>query len=86
MLQSMGLHLTLEIDNSVLQLVSAALMTNGDSAVAVTSGKLLLNDNQALFGGELCQLLKGRNGHVSSGRSRRLKLLCRHSSLPPTIS
>ena len=78
--------LSLEIDNSVLKLVSAALMTNGDSAVAVTSGKLLLDDYQTLLGSKLCYFLKGRNRIMSSRRCSRLILLCRNSSLPPTIS
>ena len=78
--------LTLEVDDSVLDLVSAASVANGDSSVAVTARMLLLGYDQALFGSELGDLLERRNGHVSSGRCCRFILNRRHSLFPPSLS
>ena len=44
----------LEVDNAVLDLVSAAAMTNGDLTVAVTTCLALLNAEKAALGGKLC--------------------------------
>ena len=41
---------SLEIDNSVFDLIAAAVMTNCNSSVAVTACVLLLDNNEALFG------------------------------------
>ena len=80
------LALTLEIDDSVLDLVSAATMTDGDATVAVTACVLLLGNNEALLGGELGDLLEGRNAHLASCRGSRLILNCWHFSKPPTLT
>ena len=54
------IDIALEVDDTVLLLVSAAAMTNGDAAVAVTAGMLLLRVTTRLsFGGELGDLIKG---------------------------
>ena len=53
------LVLTLEVNDSVLDLVTAASVANSDLAVAVTAGVLFLNLDQALFGSKLCDLLEG---------------------------
>ena len=76
--------LTLEVDDSLLDLVSAASVTDGDATVAVTACMLLLGYDQALFGSEFGDLLERRNGHVSSGRCCRLILNRRHSLFPPS--
>ena len=57
--RSLLIDIALEVDDTVLLLVSAAAMTNGDAAVAVSSGILLLDYNKASFGGELGDLIKG---------------------------
>ena len=44
---------SLEVDDSVLDLVSATLVSNGDSAVAVTAGVLLLYIYETLFRSKL---------------------------------
>ena len=54
------INVSLEVDDSVLLLVSAAVMTNGDLAVAVSAGSLLLLSEQALFGRKLSNLVEGR--------------------------
>ena len=43
---------------AILQLVSAALMTNGDLSVAVASGIFLKNYRQLFLGSELCYLIE----------------------------
>ena len=57
-----------EIDLSVFNLVSAALMTNGDLTLAVTSCILLLIADEALLGSLLGNLSKVGTCHVPSGR------------------
>ena len=75
---------TTEVDDTVLNLVSTASVTNGDLTVGVTSCVLLLDNYQALLGRKLSDLLEGSNRHMSSGRCRRLIFDCRHYSFPPT--
>ena len=70
--------LTLEVDDAVLLLVAAAMMTDGDAAVAVAAGGLLDLFEKALLGLHLGQTLVGQNGHVSAGRGRRAESLDRH--------
>jgi len=73
------LHLlTLEVDDTVLLLVAAAMMTDGDAAVAVAAGGLLELYEKALLGLHLRQTLERQNGHVSAGRGRRVESLDRH--------
>jgi hypothetical protein len=75
---------TLEVDESVLLLVTAAMMTNGDTTVAVTAGVLLLSSEKALFRAELGYFLEGGHGHISSRRCSRLILNSRHLLSPPS--
>ena len=70
--------ISLEVDNSVLLLVSAAVMTNGDLAVAVTAGMLLLLYDEALLGAKLGNLVEGGADHISTRRSSRLVSHCCH--------
>ena len=75
---------SLEVDKTVLLLVSAALVANGDSAVAVTAGVLLLLSEKALLGGKLGYFLEGGHRHMSSRRCSRLILNSRHLLFPPS--
>ena len=65
----MSILIALEVDDSVLLLVAAAVMADGDSAVAVAAGVLLQGLNQAALG--LCLLIdavESGHSHVSAGR------------------
>ena len=50
--------LALEVDDTVILIVSAALVANGDPAVAVSSGMFLLDLYKRLFRREFCKFLK----------------------------
>ena len=73
-----SLGVSLKINKSVLLLVAAAVMTNGDLAVAVTACVLLLLYDEALLGRELGNFIEGRACHISARRSCRLILLYCH--------
>ena len=74
----------LEVDDAVLLLVAAAVMTDGDAAVAVAAGMLLLRLDQAAFGlGLLVDPLEGGHSHVTAGGGSGLKRLNSHFSYPP---
>ena len=51
-------YIALEVYDTILLLVSAAVMTNGDTTVAVTAGMLFESFYKALFGSKLCKLFK----------------------------
>ena len=75
----------LEVDDAVLLAVAAALMADGDAAVAVAAGVLLLeNLDQGLLGlGMLVNAVEAGDGHVPAGRGNRTIGFNRHSlSLP----
>ena len=74
----------LEVDDAVLLPVAAAVMTNGDAAVVVAAGALLLDLDQGLLrGGMLVDPIKAGNGHVPAGGGDRTIGFNRHSlSLP----
>ena len=66
---------SLEVDDSELDLVSAASVANGDTSVAVTARVLLLDNYKALLGSVLRDdVLVYRNRHVSSRGCRRFIL------------
>ena len=72
----------LEVDDAVLLLVAAAVVTDGDAAVAVAAGVLLDSLKKAALG--LCLFIyavKRRNSHVSSRRGIRLERFDRHIAL-----
>ena len=73
----------LEVDDAVLDLVAAALMTNGDLSLAVAARILLQILSQALLGGLLGDLLESQHGHMAAGgRSRLINSNC-HFASPP---
>ena len=74
----------LEVDDAVLLPVAAAVMANGDAAVVVAAGVLLLDLDQGLLrGGMLVDPIKAGNGHVPAGGGHRTVGFNRHSlSLP----
>jgi len=55
---SRAVYIALEVYDTILLLVSAAVMTNGDTTVAVTAGMLFESFYKALFGSKLCKLFK----------------------------
>ena len=71
---------TAEIDYTIFLLVAAASVADGDLAVRVASGILLLDNDKALFGAELGQFLEGGQCHLSSRRSCGFKFDRRHYS------
>ena len=74
----------LEVDDAVLLPVAAAMMADGDAAVAVAAGMLLLRLDQAAFGlGLLVDPLEGGHSHVTAGGGSGLKRLNSHFSYPP---
>ena len=76
---SLDVHLVaLEVNDSVLLLVTAALVTYGDSAIAVTAGMLLLLFQKALFRLDLGKTAVVNYGHVASRRGGRSIGLYRH--------
>ena len=60
------LSVSLEINDSVLLSVSAAMMSDGDLALAVASGSLLLACKKGLLRSLLGDLCEIRTGHLSS--------------------
>src|SRR5207248_11543864 len=68
----------LEVDNSVLALVTAALVAGGDAALIVPAGSLLEGTKQRLFGLRPGNLAEGRDGHAAPARRGWLVLLDRH--------
>ena len=74
---------TLEIDDTVLNLVTAAMMTDGDTAIAVAASGLLQRLQQALLRLDLAQTTIIDNRHVTTGGSRGLKALDRHYVFTP---
>ena len=72
----------LEVDDTILALVAAAAMTDGDAAVAVAAGVLLQGlDQRGLGTGLLVNAVETGDRHLTAGRSRRLKSFNRHSAL-----
>ena len=58
----------LEVDDAVLLPVASAVVADGDAAVAVAAGMLLLRLDQAAFGlGLLVDPLEGGHSHVTAG-------------------
>ena len=75
---------SLEVDDTVLSLVAAAAMTDGDSAVAVSTGVLLNGLQQSAHGlGMLIDTVESGNSHVSAGRGIRLETLNSHFVFSP---
>ena len=62
----------LEVDHAVLDLVAAALMANGDLALLIAAGILLLAFQKGLFRRRLGDFLEGEHRHETSGRGSRL--------------
>ena len=72
-------EIPLEVDDSVLSLVAAAMMTNGDSAVAVTASVLLEGLHKAALRFRLLiNAIETGYGHVSARRRGRLKSFNSH--------
>ena len=82
-LQDSGFHIhlvALEVDDTILALLAAAAMTDGDAAIAVATSILLQNLSQACLGlGMLVDAVKAVDSHVSAGGCGRLKGFNRHS-------
>src|SRR5699024_1653071 len=70
--------LALEVDDTVLFLVAAADVTDGDAAVAVAAGGLLDLFEKALLGLHLRQALVGQHSHISARGRRRVESLDSH--------
>src|SRR5699024_10149954 len=70
--------LALEVDDTVLFLVAAADVTDGDAAVAVAAGGLLDLFEKALLGLHLGQALVGQHSHISARGRRRVESLNSH--------
>ena len=76
---SVHIHLVaLEVNDSVLLLVAAALVAYGDSAIAVTAGMLFLRNQKALLRLDLGKTAVVYYGHVAARRGRRSIGLYRH--------
>ena len=78
--------LALEIDHTVLALVAAAAMADGDVTIAVATCILLEALNQATL--RFCLLIyavESGNGHVSAGRGIRLKSFNSHLRFSPLL-
>ena len=71
----------LEVDHAILDLVAAALMTNGDLALLITAGVLLEVLAQALFRSRLGDFLVGQHRHKAPGGRSRLIESNSHGSL-----
>ena len=69
----------LEVDDTILLTVTAAAMTDGDAAVAVTAGLLRFGSEQALFGTRFRQTAVIQNGHIAAAGRSRLIVNSRHS-------
>ena len=70
----------LEVDNAVLLAVAAALVADGDAAVAVAAGVLLEDLDEGLLGLDvLLNTVEAGDGHLTSGRSSRSVSFDRHS-------
>ncbi len=75
---------TLEVDHTILPLVAAAVMTDGDVTIAVATGMLLQGLNQATL--RFCLLVhavEAGNSHVAAGGGVRLKSLNCHVRFSP---
>ena len=75
---------TLEVDHTILPLVSAALVADGDVTIAVATGMLLQGLNQATL--RFCLLVhavEAGNSHVAAGGGVRLKSLNCHLRFSP---
>ena len=70
--------LTLEVNDTVLLLVAAADVANGDAAVAVAAGGLLDLFEKALLGLHLRQTLIVEHSHISARGRRRVESLNSH--------
>src|SRR5699024_1944489 len=74
--------ITLEVDDTVLALVAAAAVADGDAAVAVTAGVLLEHLGEgALRLGLLINALEGGHSHVTAGGRCGLVYANSHSSI-----
>ena len=62
----------LKVDHAVLDLVAAALVANGDLALLIAAGILLLAFQKGLFRRRLGDFLEGEHRHETSGRGSRL--------------
>ncbi|CAN4042321.1 Glutathione import ATP-binding protein GsiA, partial [Dysosmobacter welbionis] len=72
----------LEVNDTVLALVAAAAVADGDAAVAVAAGALLQGLSQAGLGLRLLvDAVEPGDRHLPSGGSRRLKSFDRHVAL-----
>ena len=82
-LQDSGFHVhlvALEVDDTVLALLAAAAMTDGDAAIAIATSILLQDLGQACLGlGVLVDAVEAVDSHVSAGGCGRLKDFNRHS-------
>ena len=68
--------------DAVLLPVAAAVVADGDAAIAVAAGALLQRLGEAGLGtGLLVDAVETGNRHLTAGRSRRLKSFNRHSAL-----
>ena len=76
----------LEINHAVLDLVAAALMTDGDLALLVAAGVLLEVFHQALLRRLLGDFLIGQNRHKAPGGRSRLISADSHVSCPPCFT
>ena len=70
--------LALEIDDAVFLLVAAAMVTDGDAAIAVAAGVFLQRLQQALLRLDLAQSTVVGHRHLTAGRRRGLKGFDRH--------
>ena len=61
-----GFTCALEVDDSVLLSVSAAVMSHGNTTGVVSAGVLFKDGNKAFFGSLFGDFLERRSNHVSS--------------------
>ena len=80
--QDSGGHIrlvTLEVDDTILALLAAAAMADGDAAIAVATSALLQDLGQAgLRLGVLINAVEAGDSHMPAGRGGRLKSFDRH--------
>ena len=80
--QDSGGHIrlvTLEVDDTILALLAAATMADGDAAIAVATSALLQDLGQAgLRLGVLINAVEAGDSHMPAGRGGRLKSFDRH--------
>ena len=68
-----AIFISLEIDDSVLTFMSAALVTNGGLTGAITTAMIVNRSQKGFFWGICCNFLKGGNGHLTASGSVRFK-------------